>query len=337
MIRVARPRYPLTSPVPASPTGPVTLAAPSDSEFRNPAVFRRTSVPLSIAPQPGAGNFMGVGGLGGTWYSLHKLFEALEPAGIGRRLVAMAGHERGAQSDLAPLTHADWVEAIVSDAKSMGHTRPTFVGYSTSGLAGLVAEALNPGLFRALVLVAPALILRKNSQQLGIRSLDLAASRNPLLSMLCRSRSIRFGSEYTTGPAELLESPRMRRVPLSSVVELSRLQRFVVIRARHVTCPVLIVQGDQDRTVNPRGARILCAALKNADVKLLAGEGGHSVLLDRGRDRLITQTVLWLRERGLLQDDGIRVERGFPSSLDVPSSPSGSREVRWESGTDALL
>src|SRR2546421_358119 len=89
-----------------------------------------------------------------------------ETASSGAEVHSLAGHD-GTWESLKKTSHREWVADVVESAKRLGE--PIFFGHSTSGLAGLVAEAENPGLFRAIAIVAAPLELRDWQKRLMLR------------------------------------------------------------------------------------------------------------------------------------------------------------------------
>jgi carboxylesterase len=92
-------------------------------------------------------------------------------------------------------------------------------------------------------------------------------------------------------------NPAYPTLPLSGVVELTRLMRSVRAGLSRVHCPTLVIHGRQDHTAPPASAPIIAASISSRDRRLLmVPDSYHLVAHDVERERVAAVTAAFLRE-----------------------------------------
>jgi carboxylesterase len=71
---------------------------------------------------------------------------------------------------------------------------------------------------------------------------------------------------------------KLKREPTSAYHELAKLQKVVKKRLNRITLPTMIIQGTDDKTIDPSGANLLYAGISSETKELHIIEGGEHVI-----------------------------------------------------------
>lgn len=247
---------------------------------RGPAVYRRRVDPIVLVH----------GSAGASWRDFSPLVPHLEAS---RETVAprIPGHyeaepvEEGTELTIQAVT--DWLEQHL-DALGLEH--PDVVGDSTGGWIAL--ELARRGRAGAVVAISPSGMwtpeeARKVERDLK-RAYALLRRTVPLATMLTRTaagRYLVFTPLLDTRGAKLSaeEAGHVLRALVGSQVGLKPLdankdERGVLRtagRMSEVTCPVLILWGEEDRILPRAQGERWAEAIEGAELEELAGTGHH--------------------------------------------------------------
>jgi carboxylesterase len=90
---------------------------------------------------------------------------------------------------------------------------------------------------------------------------------------------------------------RYNHVSMKSIADLSRLINECKQALSRVQVPALVVQGDSDRTVEPRSADYIFKALGSADKEFFFTSGGHMLLLESRRQEICCRISEFIKTR----------------------------------------
>lgn len=225
-------------------------------------------------------------GLTGSTFEMHHVAKVLHEAGMRCLAPVMAGHG-GTPDELAGVPWTEWVEKARRDLARLEGARRTFVvGCSTGALVACALAHDLPSRVDGLVLLAPAMELRR------VGRLAAALGRVPLLRRLVVPKHA--GSDV--GDPIMRERNRgLDGVPLGAVAELALLEAHVGRRLPGIVAPALVIQGARDHTVTVEGARRLAREIGSgpAAVEILP-RSWHLVGIDVERDRCAAATLEFL-------------------------------------------
>jgi pimeloyl-ACP methyl ester carboxylesterase len=208
--------------------------------------------------------------------------------GFAPHALTLRGRDVATAPRVGQVSMADYVDDASRVARSLG--LPAIVGHS---MGGLIAQKLaERGEAAALALLAPA-----PPRGITVLSPSLLAKQIKHIPALLLSRPLRPG-------ASDLRDLVLNRVPRSHqdviVAMMSpdsgragrEMSIGVPVDARRVTCPVLVLTGDDDRFIPPSVAERV-AAKYHADLRRLAGHG-HMLPMEPGWE-VVADTILdWL-------------------------------------------
>ncbi|MCS5638121.1 MAG: alpha/beta fold hydrolase [Myxococcota bacterium] len=241
-------------------------------------------------------------GLTGTPYEIRPLAEALAARGIRARGPLLPGHGSRPE-ELAKLHFTDWVAAVDDEYTALRarHARVFVVGLSLGGLLCLeLASRREPD---AIAVVGTPL-------RLGAAVRLLVPLAKHVMPMLEKKE----GSDIRD-PGARARHPGYSRMPLASVHELVRLQRFLGRSLGEVHAPALIAHGAHDRTADPADAgRIADGLGSRAARRLVLPDSGHVVPVDYD-GALLAERVADFFEAHLVESDG----GGFESPVRAAS------------------
>lgn len=232
-----------------------------------------------------------------------KLVAALQEAGF----VASVFHPRGTgyssglRGDLDDyqLFLADHRQALTEVRARFGATPVFLMGHSAGAAFALELAATAKGPLAGLVLVNPAYKLR-NAEGLSPSFGDyIAFAWNMIFRPAALTVDMNSKPSAVAHPADRAEGEAMQSDPL--VVRYFSMryllaQRQVMDRcatnAASMSVPVLLLQGDQDLMVDPRGNDEILAAVRRDSTKLVVAGGGHG---SSSVETMVEPIVGWLR------------------------------------------
>lgn len=223
-------------------------------------------------------------GFTATVYEVEHLGKTLHQAGYSTVGPMLPGHGTRPE-DLNRVVWQDWAgtaEAVYSDL-SKRYQHVIVGGESNGGLLALYMAEQHPEI-PAVLAFAPALILPLGAlQRLQLRLIAPFVPAIPKNDL----------STNTTWQGYKVNPPK-------AVLQHIRLQEVVREQLAKIISPILIVQGRNDRTIDPRGAELLYQQVSSKVKRMHWMENsGHCVLLEAERNAVETLALDFLRELGL--------------------------------------
>ncbi len=169
-----------------------------------------------------------------------KLVEAGHPV-VGVRL---KGHGTSPW-DLRQRSYRDWLQSVREGCRVMGGFTQRFciVGFSTGGALALLHAAETPSLSGVVAVSVPIIFGNKN-----MRFVPLVHGANRLVRAISPVEGVMpFRPNQSEHP-----HINYHHMPIRGLNELRLLRDELRRRAKDVRCPVLLLQGDKDRVVDPR-------------------------------------------------------------------------------------
>lgn len=176
--------------------------------------------------------------------------------------------------DLRERKWEEWVESVQQayDVMRAYCDRICLVGFSTGAAASLFLASTQPdGLVGVVAVSTPIKFVNKN-----MVFVPLLHTANRLVSWVPAYEGIlpfRYNSKT--------ENPHInyRSMPVHGLFELQVMLNELKERLQDVRCPALILQGDQDKVVNPESALIVMEKLGSEDKRLeLIASDRHGIL-----------------------------------------------------------
>ena len=244
--------------------------------------------PYDLAPRVGDGRVgaLCLHGLTGTPYEVRPIAESLAAAGIHARGPVLPGHDSGPE-ELARVPYTAWIESAREEiGKLRAEHETVFVaGLSLGGVTTLAVAS--EGLADAIAVVGTPLRLHPSPL---VALIPAAKYVYPYLSK-------REGSDIQD-PAARARQPGYRKLPLRSLHELMKLQRWVRKRLVRISVPIFVSHGVLDRTANPRDAHEIAGAVSSDDRRLLILErSGHVAPVDYDGARLSEEIATFFEAR----------------------------------------
>ena len=174
------------------------------------------------------------------------------------------------------MPHTAWLDAAREELAALRaeHERVFVAGLSMGGLLTLALGSENRA--DALAAVGTPLSLRP---RWAMRLVPLVKRIYPFLPK-------REGSDIRD-PAARARHPGYKKMPVRSVHELIRLQRYVLQRLQHVHVPILVAHGAHDHTAHPDDARRIAAEVSSDDRELhFLEDSAHVVPVDYDGEKL---------------------------------------------------
>ena len=230
-----------------------------------------------LAPDGGDGRVgaLCLHGLTGTPYEVRPIAEALAARGIHARGPVLPGHDAGPE-ELARVPFTAWIEAAREEIEKLRaqHETVFVAGLSMGGLASLAVAS--EGRADAIAVVATPLRLHPAPLVALI----------PVAKYVYRYLPKREGSDIQD-PAARARQPGYRKLPLHSIHELRKMQRWVQERLVRISVPIFVSHGALDRTADPRDAHEIAGAVSSDDRQLLIlARSGHVAPVDYDGARL---------------------------------------------------
>ncbi|WP_025321999.1 alpha/beta fold hydrolase [Deferrisoma camini] len=174
--------------------------------------------------------------------------------------------------DLRERTWEEWLDSVRRGFEALREAwdRVAVVGFSAGGILALRLAADRPeGLDRVAAVAAPVRVRDR-----GMRLVPLVHGANVVAHTLGAPDLMRF---HRSSP----EHPEINyiHVPVKALYELGRLIDDTLDRLGDVACPVLLVQGSEDPTVDPESGEILYEHIPVRDKALvLIPSDRHGIL-----------------------------------------------------------
>ena len=245
--------------------------------------------PFDLAPRGGDGRIGAVclHGLTGTPYEVRPIGEALAARGIHACGPVLPGHDSSPEA-LARLPYAAWIEAArEAIARQRVHHEVVFVtGLSLGGLTTLAVAT--EGIADAIAVVAAPLYLRPAP----------LVALVPVFKYFYPYLPKREGSDIQE-PGARPRQPGYKKMPLRSVHELIKMQRWVRGRLARISVPIFVGHGALDRTVASRDAHEIVGSVSSDDRRLLMLErSGHVVPVDYDGPQLCRAIADFFEQQG---------------------------------------
>ncbi len=229
-------------------------------------------------------------GLGGGAYELQLLGAALYEQGLTVQAILYPGHDRPARH-MPPSTWLQWYGAALKAFQELSDNFESVavIGFSTGATLALHLAYGQP--VARLVLLSPFLrIYRPWFAPLPAEPLVRAIA--PWIPYLPR-RALPIGDAQMRQQAEA--AAFFKSFNLQAVASALELIAQVEQELPAIRCPTLIMQGRQDDTVDPEGARQIYEQLGSPQKELHWLEhSGHLLPLDRERQAVITKVANFL-------------------------------------------
>jgi len=223
-------------------------------------------------------------GFTGTPQEMRFLGSALAARGHTVSGVRLAGHATQVE-ELAATRWTDWYESARAGLEALQPQveRVVVVGQSMGALLALELAATHPEAVAAVVVLAPALVIRQRMVQVGAPIFPMLLPFLPV-----QRRFVSKAARDIADPLARAESPSYERVPLRALTELVHLQRRVRRRLRLVRQPVLAIHARQDHTCPVVNVEILSRELGGSVQVRLLPESYHVISLDVERELVAT-------------------------------------------------
>lgn len=189
----------------------------------------------------------------------------LKERNIASFAVQVAGHGT-TPDDLKKTTWKDWyasVEEGLNHVKSWNAEFLFVAGISMGGALSTLLASKNDGI-DGLVLIAPALKIDGILPRLV-----------PILKYVMKDRQVdvvKVQERYD------VKRTKYTREPVSAYHELFKLQNHVRKMMCNVTVPTIIIQGTDDKTINPINGKLALDGINSEDKQLFMIEGGEHVI-----------------------------------------------------------
>ncbi len=224
-------------------------------EVNREETFTESAEPFLLVPdEPAPLGVVVVHGFTAAPAEVRGLGERLRELGYPVCGPRLAGHGTSPWD----LRERDWEEWLASVRRAYGIVggfarRVAVVGFSAGGALGLLLAAEHPRGLAGVAAVAPPVRIRDRSLAL----VPLVYGANRVVGAVSGLEGIKVF--HRTEP----EHPRInyRNMPIRALHELLGMVRALERRAPDVRCPVLLVQGTDDPTVDPAGVEQLYRAL----------------------------------------------------------------------------
>lgn len=185
---------------------------------------------------------------------------------------------------LGEVTYADWLEAAESawNVVRSDHLINIIIGYSMGGAIAIHLAVSQPP--DALILVAPywkapgilhPLVLIFKHVLKEIRPFQFADFKNRDTRRYLESTYTGLDLDSPTGQKY---AKKNFMIPLSSVDEVLKLGKNAYSKVSQITCPTLILQGEQDKIVRPDDTQIMVNQIPKNLARYIELSGGHALL-----------------------------------------------------------
>ncbi len=249
----------------------------------------------------GATGVLLVHGFLGSPQELQPLAERLAQEGHTVRAILLPGHGENPER-LKGIPWQRWAEHVQSELDILKQTaqRVVVVGFSMGGLLALMMAA--QGRCDAVVAMAPALHLRMQKQ------MRFAGIIKYVMPWMYPFKKADFNAAETQANirqyipdadfSDVQLTNRLRaevRIPLSAVGQLVAVQRAVKPMLSDLCVPLLVVQGQQDQTVNPISGSTVFEGVGTQQKEIAwFANSGHMLMQETDRDEICQTVSTWI-------------------------------------------
>ncbi len=194
----------------------------------------------------------------------------------------LPGHGHSGGKLLATISDmALWVSDVIEAA---GFTSAAIVGHSMGSLIGLELAATQPALITKLALSGTTSAMRVHETLQGSAHENERRAHEMILGWSLSGQS-GLGGHPTPGlwmQGHLLQtSLNAGDEVLANDLRACDQYEVALDRATAVQCPTLIIMGEDDRMVHPKGTLTLSEALGDTATTIEIGGAGHSMMIER--------------------------------------------------------
>lgn len=220
---------------------------------------------VEIRPAGASVAFLLVHGFCAAPDEMSSLGKFLESLGIASFAVQLAGHGTTPE-ELKKTRWIDWYNSVENALLFVKSWNPTYLfaaGLSMGAALSALLASEKQGI-DGLILMAPAL-----------RIDGVLPKFVPILKYFLRDRDvdvIKVQEQYE------IKRTKYSKEPVSAYHELFKLQKRVRKRLANITLPTLIIQGTDDKTINPVNGKIAYEAISSEIKELHMIEGAEHVI-----------------------------------------------------------
>lgn len=192
--------------------------------------------------------------------------------------------------------YIDTLEIFFSMVRKWQPGKPVFmIGHSLGGLIGVVYLLDHQAGLAGAVISGPAVSVPQNVSPLTVAMGKLLSTIAPKLGLIGLkadgvSRDPAVVRAYVDDPLVYTG-----KTPVRSAAEALKAMQRVSAEARRITLPILILQGSEDKLVDPKGAQMLYDKVGSTDKTYKLYEGlYHEVHNEPEHDRVLGDVGAWL-------------------------------------------
>lgn len=220
---------------------------------------------VNIRPEGANDAFLLVHGFCAAPDELQTLGQFLEERNIASFAVQLAGH--GTTPDnLKRITWKDWYSSVedgLNLVKSWNPKHLFVAGFSMGGVLSALLASLNESI-DGLVLIAPALKVD-----------GILPKLVPILKYFMKDREVdveKVQEQYD------VKRTKYAREPVSIFHELFKVQKQARKNMSKITVPTIIIQGTDDKTIDPTNGKLALDGISSTDKQLFMIEGAEHVI-----------------------------------------------------------
>ncbi len=177
--------------------------------------------------------------------------------------------------DLMARSQTDWLVSVGRGREILGAfcERVCLVGFSAGGALSLLSTAERPSGVAGVVAIAAPLVVRDRN----MRFVPMMDEANRLVDRLSPLDGVMLFHRADPEHPEI----NYNHMPIRGLRELGRLMDRLRDRAGEVASPVLLIQGTEDPTVDPRSSAILLEELGTVEKELVeVSSSRHGILYE---------------------------------------------------------
>ncbi len=220
---------------------------------------------VEIRPEGANVAFLLVHGFCAAPDELQTLGQFLEAKNIASYAVQVAGHGTTPE-DLKGTTWKSWYSSVENGLNYVKSWNPNYLfvaGISMGGVLSILLASMNEGI-DGLILIAPALKID-----------GILPKLVPILKYVMKDRKIDV--EKVQEPYDVKRT-KYAREPVSAYHEFFKAQKQARKRMGNISIPTIIIQGTDDKTINPNNGKLALDGISSMDKQLFLIEGGEHVI-----------------------------------------------------------